>query len=468
MSRLARQDGVTLIEVIVTMVIILVGLMATLGVFSTAGSATFTAQRKAAVVALAQRDLERIRPTEYASLGLSATPNIEIRTKYLRSPARSETDVLGGTVNPGPEDFQVEGITGKVYRYVTWRGQSCPRVKDKFVADVSAQITAMGITHSVTSAQVADSIQEICNNALGTQQTKRLTVIFVPDTTRADESGPFEPIQVSTIASNPDEGAIPVDAELPLSIDTEGAKAAGELATNHPNTVYGGVSQQIHYLHDTRCGQGARQPITVAHATHDTSLQGGTCTGSGQPDLMSTDAIPGSPSLLHYDYSTDITRAATGGLALQRDDRTGPCDSNFSYEFSQATRRAKSLHTWASPPTTAPAETSLEGGRAVFTMFTQTADAVDQPANLCVTLWQQSNQVVLGSTDFTLPTWPGEITQLSVAFDVDHANLPAGDRLMLTLRTRDASESDVVLHYDHPSYPSSLTVAMVPGKEMKP
>lgn len=461
MSRTRRQDGVTLIEVIVTMVIILVGLMATLGVFTTAGSATFTAQRKAAVVALAQRDLERIRPTEYASLGLSGTPNTTIRTKHLKNPAKSETDVIGGTVNPGPEDFQVEGIKGKVYRYVTWRGQACPTVHDALLDSVAAQT-------GVPTANVSSAVSDICSQTVGTQQTKRLTVIFVPDTTLADESGPFEPVQVSTIASNPDEGAIPVDADVPLAIDTEASKAAKDLGADHPNTVYEGVSQQIHYLHDTRCGQVSRQAIIAEHSTNDTSVRGATCSGSAQPDLMSTTAIPGDPSVLHYDYSTDVTRKAKGGLALQRDDRTGPCDSTFDYEFSQATRRAKSLHTWASPPTTADAETSLEGGRAVFTMFTQTADAVDEPAKLCVTLWQQSNQAVLGSTDFTLPTWPGEITQLSVAFDVAHVNLPVGDRLMLTLRTRNASENDVVVHYDHPSYPSSLTVAMVPGKEMKP
>jgi hypothetical protein len=99
-------------------------------------------------------------------------------------------------------------------------------------------------------------------------------------------------------------------------------------------------------------------------------------------------------------------------------------------------------------------------------MWTQRAHRAVSPGRLCVKVWKLSTQEVLGVADYELPEWPQAPTQLAIAFDLDHAALAAGDRLMVSLFTHAGSGDDLVVHYDHPAYQSALTVAMATGHEL--
>jgi hypothetical protein len=150
-----------------------------------------------------------------------------------------------------------------------------------------------------------------------------------------------------------------------------------------------------------------------------------------------------------------------------RDDRDNACSSELGYSSSDASVRMHSLHAWATPAITVPAETAPSAGRATAVLWTSTALGVDKPARLCLVLRRYSTGDVIGSADYQLPAWPGQTTQLSVSFDLAHVVLPVGERLVLTARVPQSSGADVELLYDNPAYPSALTLSMVQGKELK-
>ena len=108
----------------------------------------------------------------------------------------------------------------------------------------------------------------------------------------------------------------------------------------------------------------------------------------------------------------------------------------------------------------------MTAGRLTLTLWTQTADALEAPGQLCATVWRAGTGEILGTADYRLQAWPGTPTQLAVSFDLARAVVPAGERLMVTLRTPSDSGSDLLLLYDHPGYQSSLTVTTRKGSEL--
>src|SRR5205823_2332401 len=128
-------------------------------------------------------------------------------------------------VQPGPQAFTVglsqTPITGRIYRYVSWRDEVCPF--------------------------------SLCD---GTQNTKRLTVAVVADPTGG--STQRAPVWVSTVVVDPD--AAPPGTQAPPG----GGPGAGDP-----------VTAQTFYLYDTPCGQSQRQTQTGSHPTRDTASSGG-------------------------------------------------------------------------------------------------------------------------------------------------------------------------------------------------
>jgi hypothetical protein len=152
-----------------------------------------------------------------------------------------------------------------------------------------------------------------------------------------------------------------------------------------------------------------------------------------------------------------------------RDDRAGNCTdaTSTTYSSAEATTRRYSVHTWATPASTAAFHTASTGGRGVLSIWTRTADTGVHPGRLCVVVRQMSTGTVLGSADFSLTRWPTDPSELAIAFDLQSASLPVGERLLVTLRTPKDSGADIQLLYDHPAYQSRLTLTTDVGKEFK-
>src|SRR6476469_4625871 len=148
-----REDGFTLIEVLVAAIILVLASMAVFGVLS---AATRNAQRaQATQVALdkAQEEIEKLHSLSYSELALTTlpqhskaplNPNYRVSDEnfYLkREPLEEKAEMVyntghiygstalidTGVVEPGPISFQEGNVSGKLYRYIVWRNDpSCP------------------------------------------------------------------------------------------------------------------------------------------------------------------------------------------------------------------------------------------------------------------------------------------------------------------------------------------------------
>lgn len=443
------ERGMTLIEVMVTVLVVCVGTLATLGTYAHFSGATNTARQRAVLASVAQREMEQLKPVAYGQLGMSANPSSQAATEAPRTgAAATENLVAGGIVRPGGDAFAYRGTHGRIYRYVTWRSVTCADLETKVQSQVASLLATV-------QASVQASISGLCPT---TSQTKRITVVVVP----VDPSGRVaRGVTLSTVREDP--------SKLSLAGLTDGLSVnpVDPLSTPAPSTAESVTTQPL-YLTDTRCSELTRATPSD-HATRDTSQDGFTCSASGPaPTLMTPSDSLGSTSDPTRDFSTDVPRLAPGGLAMQKDTRGGACDtpsSNLTYSNAEALLRAKSIHTWATIVPAGVVKTPTVGGRASLTLWTSTASGVAGAGRLCVTVRRSSTGAVIGSSDFQLSTWPGSLTQLVTAFELNSVTLAAGERLLLTLRVPSDSANDLRIVYDHASRPSNLALTVLSANQ---
>lgn len=195
--QLRGQQGFTLIEMLVAMFVLAIGIVATMNVFTSSKAISVVAQRYEVGVHQAQREMERLRSLPYAELGMTSQPALADRltadpdkvgyfngaTFTVKSlagaqPAVTEQLVLPatnptGAVNPTPTPFTLAGagVSGKVYRYISWRPEDCGS--------------------DGTGAALCP----------GNQDTKRILVAVKMDTN--GNVGPSNPIWVTSVAIDP-------------------------------------------------------------------------------------------------------------------------------------------------------------------------------------------------------------------------------------------------------------------------
>ena len=214
------------------------------------------------------------------------------------SPSRSSRRRPGASaarVDPAPLEFAVglngATVTGRVFRYVTWRNENCP---------------------------VA-----LCE---GNENTKRLTVAAVLD---APPSGDRRmPIWLSTVIADPD--TAPPGTQAPPG----GGPGSGDP-----------VTAQSFFLYDTPCGQSSRQQPAAAHATHDTASSGATAVESStcenpnsgrQPDLMGGAAPSGDRNTPLFQYSSDLSGGYEGGFTMIH--RGATCAASYAQSAASTLR----------------------------------------------------------------------------------------------------------------------------------
>jgi len=458
------QDGFTIVEVLVAALLVAIGVVALLGSLDAVSKTNVTAQRHQQALAYGQRELERLRTLDYRTeLGLTSfpaasgdgivagdptpkapkNPNYYVSGTALKIMATysdktsglqagvspnpeplvgpGEATLTSAQVNPGPESFTLNGTSGKIYRYVTWRSEHCPAA------------TTSGIT----------------NPCDGTKDSKRITIAIVLDAV-GNGAGPGKPIWLSSVVGDPN--ATPTGVSPPDPTDG------------------GTLSAQTWFLTDTPCSSSSRQVITTSHTTHNTSPtppgSGAltTCAASSPiPDLMVPQPNPDDPNVPVYDYSNEVNRVAPGGLtqaaglALRR----GTTDCPTSYATASA---ASTVHTWSTAVVPSGGFTIPSGGRAGLTFSTQTLDGLAGRVTICATLRDAQTRTAIGQPGvFDLSAWPTTPTQVAFTWDVAPTaayTLPASDRLLLTLSLKASTATDdALLLYDHPSFQSSLTVA---------
>jgi prepilin-type N-terminal cleavage/methylation domain-containing protein len=444
-----RSDrGFTLVEVLLAMTLMSVGIAATLSVFGSAGRTTVIAQQNDVGTQQAQAVIDQISTMNYDKVGLTSTPasstnpknpgyrvsgsTLLIKTGLTESfVLSSDTGQSGAAIDPTPTSFSVGTgngvITGKVYRYITWRDESCQ--------------------------------SGLCD---GTQNTKRITVAVTIDATGTNPI--MSPTWISQIL--PDPSALP-----------PGSKASGSTSTGSSP-----VSAEDFYLYDTRCGQNTRQAPSASHATHNTASFGyspnwtvtdfsscETTNTSMQSDLMGTPVPSGSSSTPLYTYSTDLAGSYSGGLAMKRGVTACP---TYYYDVRDTTNASAAANEWSVHEWNTPQFATNFGinGQATVSLFTSTLGGVAAKGVVCATVSDRYTFAynggyypidrVIGSTTYTLNNWPTTTKRITFSFALpDDTDVVAGHRLVLVLAVKSDSTSDLNFVYDHPLYPSMLEVA---------
>lgn len=251
----SSESGITIVEAMIAAAILLVVLLGGFLALESASSATKTAERQAIAASVGEREIERLLNLNWNQLvhcagpphaadpiavqgGVAENPlhyvveGTQTRFQILDNYRVAGSPVLAGTpangeeivrpsdscpsgamaANASPDNtavpFSSGGVTGSVYRFITWRQDTCPPVLvdelEGLVNQVSGLISGiLGLLNSITSA-IDVQLNPFC---LGTvKDSKRITVAVVVD--GAGDFGPRKPTWMSTIHTNPSGGLI--------------------------------------------------------------------------------------------------------------------------------------------------------------------------------------------------------------------------------------------------------------------
>jgi prepilin-type N-terminal cleavage/methylation domain-containing protein len=434
----SAEHGFTVIEVVIAVALISIGVASTIRVFGASSRATVRSEQSEVGLQQAQAELDKLKTLPYGSLALTSQPASssdpkDPGSKVEGAALRVRSDLIepfvltpgagqAATVDPGPHPFSVGSqrtpITGRVYRFVTWRDEKCPNL--------------------------------LCD---GGQNTKRLTVAVAVDPTGGSEAR--APAWLSTVVVDPD--AAPPGTQAPPG----GGPGSGEP-----------VTAQSFYLYDTPCGASQRQDQTGNHPTRDTASAGTSPSETSvcenpdpgrQPDLMAATSPPGDSATPLFAYSSDLEGDYPGGLAM----RHAGTECRSSYPAAAAADPSAAgkwtVHAWSTGKLT---QTFHLNGLATLSLFTVSLGGTSGPRKLCATLIDREvtsgmpTDRTLGSAVYDLSSWPVTIRRITFSFNLpQETDVLANHRLMLALQLRGESGGDVALIYDHPLYPSLLEVA---------
>jgi type II secretory pathway pseudopilin PulG len=500
-----REEGLTLIEVLVASIVLALAAMATFGVLA---AATRNAQRAQAMqVALdkAQEELEKMQTLSYEEMALTTAPdhansplNPNYRYRVSDGKFAVKRDPLGqyativrntgslygtdkviekGVIVPGPIPFEEGNVSGMLYRYVVWRNDpQCPE----------------GETGT----------EDFCP---GEQDYKQLIVAAKLDTP-GNETRERNYVEVQSQVSNPEARAQRSTQGTEIGEGGTGSESEEEKEQREKeekeNDETGGsssgkaITAQQFFLSDTPCsisGSTTRQEIIGDHLLHNTL---GTCasglqtgqTRNGAPDAL----LLGSPpdpdpadetNPLLYDYSSDSylepTPDTDKGAQILHDDSAG-----CNYVPKSNVHPEAKVHRWVTDPM--PKEFKMSG-TVTLEFYSRTLNELSYPGTVCAFLFVRSET---GSGESTVATdtllqndatkslfwtfssqgnesWPRtEWKKLRLKMTIAGALptapkvIPTGQRLGVALSVdAGTTPADAIpIMYDHPNYATRLEV----------
>lgn len=458
-----KEDGFTIIEVLVAAMILVLGAIATFGILA---SATIDNQRaKASQIALnkAQQELEVLSSLSDEELALTKTPppssdegnpdyRVSSNGKFAikRGPPPTEPKemvvnggeyyptglITKGAVSPGPTSFTSGNVSGKVYRYVVWRNDSK------------------------------------CASACPGEKDYKQVIVAVTLDPKGNGSSPGGYVEVQSSFVDPEHSA----------------------ANNPIPGAEGVVTAQQFFLSDSSCsatGEASRAEITGNHALHNTL---GTCaslqqTGStvGAPDALLTGAPPDPapedvtlPALYDYssDYGNSITAATAKGIQIRRENTSG-CNPNPGGSTPQW-----QIHRWVTDkmPKTFVMTNGEAAGAVTIDFFTRALSDSQYTGKLCIYLFVRKPETVNGEikesdTYLTnlvgglpywtyVPTqgngewWRNEWREVPLTMKFKRQEIKEGERLGVALSVDASTQGDgISVIYDHPDYRSRIEVS---------
>lgn len=469
-GRLGREDGMTVVEVVVAGLIMVVGGLGVLGIVDAASRNTFRAEQSQAVANLMQGEMERLRQIPYDELALTSlpvqvsdpeNPNSRIASNSFFYTGRNGTGlkpliynggtnggetIEGGTVDPGPTPFQVGKLKGDIYRYLVW--DTCP--------------------------------SSLCTDA---KHLKRAVVVARLDTTGSGGARRYQELQGQFV--DPDVEPTEFPAQEP-----------------------GGSDDEVWtlWLTDTPCDEAERLPHPASEGDHPSHNTRADCAQGAQeanvpgaPDLLwpvapelppkeGEEGFPGYPDY-KYDYASEVEPQpdADEGLQLLPG---GDCESTGMTDLARGVATEpdadedafRRVHRWLSPamPATASSEDVLLTGEGTLSLWSRTISEAVYEGRVCAWIFLRSYGegsitdtlvVNLGPPqalyfDHFAGAWPSDgWTEVALPLSFGYAEeggalpLPEGSRLGLAIAVDEDTPTGLQFLYDEPSFDSRLELA---------
>src|SRR5581483_10905653 len=401
-ARLARrQDGMSMAEVMIAMLILAAGSLAILNLSGTAAHSSFRNEQSQVVSDRLQSELEKISALPYDQIALTGLPadstdvnspawrvqstNYAIKQDgtspqplvYNGSALYGGGTVSGGTVDPTPTHFTSGDVGGTIYRYVVWLNDpTCPDSTCPGSQDLKRIIVAINLDGTPAGGGVRhyqEAFKDVSN----------------PNTNPLNDPNPGPHCTGGS------------------DCNTATGQCTGTNCTGGGTTVNG--TPWTFWLTDTSCNNSTRQALTGDHLVHSTD---GVCSAGTQNSsncttniLNVTSCPPGAPDLLVtspptlsaetplYDYSTDVqssTPATDKGLLMPKPSSNG-CSSSLFQPLTNLsgaligdpdTSRMQQIHKWVSPPMGTGFNVTLNG-TGELDLWTQSINGASYPGNLC-------------------------------------------------------------------------------------
>lgn len=161
---LRREDGFTLVELLMAIVLISVAVLALMGTFDQSRRTTDAAEGQDVAVKAAARELERVRSLGYAAIALRSAPASSLdpnnpnfavtnstpaayrwdQTAGATGTEQLVVDPAGGIDNLAGTWGDPSGLGGRLYDYVTWVDDpctACDSAQDRAIATDYKRIT---------------------------------------------------------------------------------------------------------------------------------------------------------------------------------------------------------------------------------------------------------------------------------------------------------------------------------------
>jgi hypothetical protein len=459
MKRLATGErGMTIVEVVVAGMILVVGSLGVLGMVDVATRNTFRAEQSQTISNVLQREMEGIKELSYDEVGLTTlpahesgadNPNSRVEGNAFRTvregSGQGKPMVSGGSIQSGPEPFELEDVKGTIYRYVVW--DNCPgketcvdgELLKRAIVAVKLDATAAGGAgrrYQEIQSQIFDPEAEPTQNPGPTPGGSAVTSwwLWLTDTTcdRTEPQTPLERLEVGA------------QFEQPLG--------------DHPT-------------HNTRgiCAAGLK-----------------TGNAPGAPDLL----WPEAPNLIEeedeekesespvFDYATDVEPVVEPdrdkGLQIKLGGECGAMPaSEVRSQPDASTTVFQQLHKWITPPIDTP-NFGLTGD-GTLNLWTQSIEHGVYPVTICVWVFKRENGVdtmfthTFGSlpyATYSQSIWPNAgwtevIVPLSFKAGATGGEIPLkeGSQVGLALSVKAGEKtSGIQTLYDEPTFDSRISL----------
>jgi Tfp pilus assembly protein PilV len=440
-ARVVRgQAGFLMIELLAAIVLMSVGILATLGVLESSRALSLVSERQETMVHRARQELERLSALPYSELSMSATP----------TPSAS-------TSNP---DFAVNTDGTPTYTY-GGLAESLALDATNGVVPATAQSWSEGNEGGSYYDFVTYHSDGQCGSECPSSQNYKRIVVAI---TGAGSGPPYHPIYLSTYIVDPN--------AMPNAAVTNG-EPLGATSTNCTNSQGQTVSCTVglsgsaftYFMYDTPSSSTWSAP-TTSHTVHATVApsNSSSCTGGSNvsgcpvPDLMGTAGSTQDDTASLNNYSTDLDWLGPypGGRALAPDTTCAATPTRTDNSKGEL---------WLGPTLSSSATLTGEGG---LNLLTQTLNGASATVELCIGLYEvpasdtdliATPPTLLGVASYQPPSWPTSMAPISLIFSFltsGTVTVPAGHRIGLRLWITPSSTSDIAIAYDHPLFQSEV------------